>query len=289
MKLSILIFALFISSSVYAQLYVYSPDGNFIFKSASDSLSVIYDSLHIDADTRSVVMNEGCFIVFNFLTGKRLAIISVEKFTNKVVTSSIIKWYDKQIPTYFFSATYLKGFYSLFEKRVLTPKYLVSTFGQPDNKEMDSGKEVWSFNTHNIRAHISGATINLLELINFDSVQKYMLGVSLSLNTENKYSIGFGCKLENHSTKTIKYAYITVAAKNPVHDIIATKTFTAVGPITPNSSSTFDFDNAFYSKTASFVDWVKLKIQYFDGTVKTLSKKEIANISIWPVLNAYSD
>lgn len=94
---------------------------------------------------------------------------------------------------------------------------------------------------------------------------------------ESEYTegTGYNIKFFNTSKKTIKYIWYTLAAYNPVDDLIGIKTIKGVGPIKSESFGEFDFNYIWLTDLVDTIKLKSLKIQYMDGTFKnTLSPKE---------------
>lgn len=81
----------------------------------------------------------------------------------------------------------------------------------------------------------------------------------------------------NYSGKILKYAYITLNFYNPVDDIIATKTVTAVGPVSHENAGTYKFENV-NSRVFDWGEIERIKIQYTDGSTKTYTKAQIKSL-----------
>ena len=121
---------------------------------------------------------------------------------------------------------------------------------------------------------------NKKKLQELDELQKVLKsGISNKLLiydynvTGSDYTIGFDITVENtHNSKTIKYIYFDVVIKNPVKDIVATKSVKGIGPIEPNTKSSYSFEDILYSKVASHMTLKNIKIQYMDGTIINLIK-----------------
>lgn len=110
----------------------------------------------------------------------------------------------------------------------------------------------------------------------FDYYKKYPVSVySWSWGSKNEYSDFQNIDIEfyNSSKKTIKYVYVTFRAKNAVGDPVngATKTLTGIGPIEPGASSSYSFEDVWYSHTIDKVSIVSIKVQYMDKTTRTIN------------------
>ena len=118
----------------------------------------------------------------------------------------------------------------------------------------------------------------------FDYYKKYPVSVySWSWGSKNEYSDFQNIDIEfyNSSKKTIKYVYVTFRAKNAVGDPVngATKTLTGIGPIEPGASSSYSFEDVWYSHTIDKVSIVSIKVQYMDKTTRTINPAYLAVFS----------
>lgn len=96
---------------------------------------------------------------------------------------------------------------------------------------------------------------------------------------ESSYTDGTSLHFEilNPTNKTIKYVWISVTALNPVGDPVGTtRTLKLVGPIEPDTSGTYNFDYVWMSDLPSTGKVRSIKVQYMDGSVRTLAKPEKA-------------
>ena len=81
----------------------------------------------------------------------------------------------------------------------------------------------------------------------------------------------------NPYKKKIKYIWFSFKAFNPVDDPVrdgfngaVIKTVKGVGPIEYSKTGTYEFENVFYSKVIDSMKITSIKIQFFDGTSKTI-------------------
>ena len=82
----------------------------------------------------------------------------------------------------------------------------------------------------------------------------------------------------NPYKKKIKYIWFSFNAFNPVDDPVrdgfngaVIKTVKGVGPIEYSKTGTYEFENVFYSKVIEKMRVSSIKIQFFDGTIKTIT------------------
>ncbi len=90
----------------------------------------------------------------------------------------------------------------------------------------------------------------------------------------------------NNSSKTIKYINANVSVLNRVGDVVScniwgynTFTLEYVGPLKPNSYTSARWDAYMYNNSANHARINSLTITYTDGTVKTLSRGNFADMS----------
>lgn len=77
----------------------------------------------------------------------------------------------------------------------------------------------------------------------------------------------------NLSKKRVKYVSFVLQAINPVSDPIGSlKTVRGVGFIETDDIGVFEFENIWYESTLESVKIIKMKIEFEDGTVKTITK-----------------
>ncbi|WP_379090651.1 hypothetical protein [Pedobacter sp. UC225_65] len=118
-------------------------------------------------------------------------------------------------------------------------------------------------------------TVDKLIRYDFTGAKKSGIGIAdfhINLSDgDGDYVTGFRGSFLNMSTKKIKYLYITVRAENAVDDPVATKTAKAIGPILPNETGSYSYDNFFFSKMIESVRITTIKIQYFDGSIKIVT------------------
>jgi hypothetical protein len=258
----------------FSQETFYLPNGKkipFAFTKIQDILDSLKftDVTVYDTDLGSVY--------FKCLTNKPLFVIL--KKPNPSNIQLLISSY--KYGEYLFSYSYYSDLTKMMEDGVLSRKYLVEYFGNPDvSSIIENGITLQIFNKYNLRVEFADSIASKIDVINFNAIKKNELSILYYKVTGEEYSIGFNLSFYNKSKKTIKYIYITVTAFNPVDDIIGTKTVKAIGPITESDVGSYDFKDTFYSESASKLAMIKMKIQYMDGTIRELNKTAIRNIRI---------
>ncbi|WP_316848906.1 hypothetical protein [Pedobacter agri] len=180
---------------------------------------------------------------------------------------------------YIYSYSYYFDLKSMMEDGTLTKSYLLDAFGKPSlSSTTEEGREFWIFKKNNARIDFEDDRAIKIDVINYRAYDLHQLAIIDFEVTGASYSMGFDIAFLNLSKKTIKYIYLTVTATNPVDDRIGTKTVRAIGPIKPNDSGSYSFENTFYSSSAEYLSMDQIKIQYMDGTIKLLNKAQITSI-----------
>lgn len=125
---------------------------------------------------------------------------------------------------------------------------------------------------------------------------KKLLIEDFGVSDESEYTegTGFNITVSNTTSKKIKYLYIKIEGINPVGDPVKEKgnsviNLTAVGPLTKDVSSTFNFDYTWGTDLVQDVKIISIKIQYFDNTFFLIQNpvKEIIPHDISEILNYY--
>ncbi|MCX2473562.1 hypothetical protein OQZ33_04375 [Pedobacter sp. MC2016-05] len=259
----------------FAQFTAYYPSGKKIPYKLS-SINNMKDSLGIkDVD---VVDNPYGTVLYKKLTNVPVFLF-FHKRDDLTKLPLMLKAYDYQ--KHINSYSYYYDIKKMIDSGVLTKSYLINSFGQPTSKYLnDDNQEVWIFKKNNARIKFNDTIANQVDIINYKTIDTHKLAITDFSVTGEDYSIGFDITFSNLSTKTIKYLYINVTAKNPVKDVVGTKMVRAIGPIKPNESSLYNFENTFFSSTAEYLHINSIKIQYMDGSVKLLTKSQVDSIKI---------
>lgn len=114
-----------------------------------------------------------------------------------------------------------------------------------------------------------------------------------SIYDESEYTSGTGYKISivNTSKKKVKYLWFNVVAYNSVEDIVVSNgksiiSLKAVGPINSFETAEYNFEYVWFSDLPQSVKIKSIKIQYFDGTFKTIDtiSKIIMNDNVSKVL-----
>ena len=118
---------------------------------------------------------------------------------------------------------------------------------------------------------------------------------SFSLKSQD-YGFDNNIEFYNNSSKTIKYVYFTVAAYNAVDDKVIDSffdqeipTLKATGPIKSNERVYLTWGEVWYNPETAYAKILKAKIEYTDGTSKTITLNVKGSIqkeeSIWDYLD----
>lgn len=109
----------------------------------------------------------------------------------------------------------------------------------------------------------------------FILTKKHGIGIISYQATDDHYATGADFSIFNPTSKTIKYIWFTVAGKNPVGDLVNTKTgyyktLKGIGPIEPNNIGEWSFDYVWLTDVVESMKISTIKIQYMDGSFKTI-------------------
>ncbi|WP_294285467.1 hypothetical protein [uncultured Chryseobacterium sp.] len=109
----------------------------------------------------------------------------------------------------------------------------------------------------------------------FTEVKKYGLGIINYNATEGYSATGADFKIFNPSKKTIKYIWFTVGGENPVGDLVKSggkyyRTLKGVGPIESFGVGSWSFDYVWFTDLIEYLRITTIKIQYMDGSIKTI-------------------
>ena len=112
-----------------------------------------------------------------------------------------------------------------------------------------------------------------------------------SIFDQSEYIDGTGFKITftNPTNKTIKYITFTITGINRVNDIVSTKSIKGVGPIFPKSEGEYTFKYLWNNDLVHTFKIPLIKIQYTDGTFKTINNAEKLIISEGRYNSLYSN
>lgn len=277
MKQLLIAFLLLITYKSHGQFKAYYPDGKKITIKFT-TIKELLDSLGIQ-ETESYSHRYG-IAYFKRLSNNPIFVLFLEKeYPEKI--KEIITSYNPKYSKYLYSYSYYFDLKDMMKEHTLTQEYLLDVFKEPDIKDKnEEGKEYWIFNNYNLKVTFDWNLANSFDVINYKAFKRNQLAITSFEVTGSDYSIGFNISLSNFNAKTIKYAFITVTATNPVDDKVGTKTVKAIGPIKQSDIGSYEFENVIYSRTAKYLSIDLVKIQYMDGTKRTIPKSEIQNIRL---------
>lgn len=104
------------------------------------------------------------------------------------------------------------------------------------------------------------------------------IGLSRLEYIDGRFYCGFEFSITNYADKTIKYFQLTVSAYNPVDDLVATKSFSYVGPVSPTETSSYKSDLVFNQNAISYYRVKKISVQYINGDKREYSGKALKEI-----------
>lgn len=105
---------------------------------------------------------------------------------------------------------------------------------------------------------------------------------------ESEYTeaTGFKIKVTNPTKKAIKYVILSVVGLNAVNDVVherysgkTTHQFRGIGPIAPNESGTYTFENVWFTDTVETARIKNLKVQYMNGSTIVVKNPNAAILS----------
>ena len=128
------------------------------------------------------------------------------------------------------------------------------------------------------------------------STQQGLIVKKWKIIDESEYTDGTSVEIEfiNPTKKTIKYIWTTFVGYNAVEDPVIDRmkgvkniTVKSIGPIKPDSSSLYTFEYVWYTDIVETAKITNIKIQYMDGTFKTINvpDKVIMSDSLLKILD----
>lgn len=102
---------------------------------------------------------------------------------------------------------------------------------------------------------------------------------------ESEYTSGTSVKFSFHNPtkKTIKYIWVNLVGYNPVGDKViergkSLKTVRCIGPIESDSGGSYSFDYVWFSDLVEDAKIMSIKVQYMDGTIKTITNAKLVRL-----------
>jgi hypothetical protein len=224
---------------------------------------------------------DGDIIYFKSLTNIPVLVITDKKKLSLTI-NNLTSSYNKEYKEYLYSYSYYFDLNYMMEKKTLTKDYLIDVFGNPSSIDsLGNGIENLIFKKYNAKIRFKDDAAISVDVINYNALDKHKVGISDYYVSGGDYSIGFSISVHNYGEKTIKYISFTVKALNPVKDLVGTQTVRGVGPIEKGDLVSYEFEDIIYSKVAYYLNIESIKIQYMDGTVRTIPKSAINDITIY--------
>lgn len=112
------------------------------------------------------------------------------------------------------------------------------------------------------------------------SAQQGLIVKKWKIIDESEYTDGTSVEIEfiNPTKKTIKYIWTTFVGYNAVEDPVIDRmkgvkniTVKSIGPIKPDESGLYTFEYVWYTDIVETAKITNIKIQYMDGTFKTIT------------------
>lgn len=122
----------------------------------------------------------------------------------------------------------------------------------------------------------------------FDAPARHGVSVlDFSVYDESEYTEATGFKLRvfNPTKKTIKYIRVDLVGMNAVDDPVrdryagsAIKRVRGIGPIAPQSTGSYTFENLWFTDTVEWPKLVSLRVDYMDGSSKTIKNLKLVQV-----------
>jgi hypothetical protein len=269
----LLTFILNLGLNVFAQ-QPYYPNGKKVPYTFTTIKSVL-DSIG-EQETESHFYKDD-IVYFKRLSNKPIVVFT----KNPSRLREIIASYNTEYYKYLNTHSFYWDMNDMIKSGTLTRTYLNEVFGNPDNETVDEeGLATLIFKKYNAKVSLKEDIAQAADVINYKAIDRNSFAISSFSLTSGAYSTGFDVLLWNMDKRTIKYVFVTVTAKNPVNDVIGSKTVKAVGPIKHLDVGSYEFKDVFFSRVLKYVYITGVKIQYMDGTFRTIPKAEINNITM---------
>ena len=273
-RIALFLLLLLVPTYGFSQFNIYLPNGK----------KLPYKNISINGLTDSLKLKkvEGVSNPYGEVFYKKLTNIPVfllfSKKDDVTKIPAMLKFYNYN--KYIYSYSYYFDLKSMMQDKSLTKEYLLEAFGKPSATIQEGEKkESWVFKNNNAKIEFDNDSIAKVDVINYKAYELHKLAITNFEITGEEYSLGFDISILNLNKKTIKYIFLTVTAVNPVDDKIGTKTVRAIGPVRQNQSSTYNFENIFYTSTGEYLILDQIKIQFMDGSVKQLNKGQIRSLT----------
>jgi hypothetical protein len=263
-------------STTTAQFSAYYPNGkkvDFTFRTIGDLL----DSLG-EKETTSYQHKLGV-VFYKRLTNDPVAILFMDGAHPDKIPQMVAAYdYD----AYLYSYDYYAELKRMVKDSSLTPTYLRAVFGQPDVDvpQSDTDSRTWIYKHRNVEIVFRDSIALSADVVPYIAMYRHKLSIDQFIVTGTDYSIGFEVNLMNRARKTVKYLYFTVTARNPVNDVVGSRTVKAIGPIEPYESVQYTFDNVVISRGSQYLLVDQIKVEYMDGSTHVIPKADVPLITI---------
>jgi hypothetical protein len=264
--------------STFAQTGFYLPDGKEI-KTNLPTHEELEDSLLVN-EAKMYIHPLG-IVFFKKLTKKPLYLF-ISKKINVAKIAEMLAAYNGEYSKYIASYEYFSDLKQLITDGKLDKTYVSESFGDPTFK-LDKDEEqieAWRFERFNTQISFKDDLAVRVSTTNYEAIERNQLAIVDFTVTGEDYTIGFNISVYNKGKKAIKYITFNASAFNPVNDKVGFKSVRGVGPIEPDESGDYEFDDMIYSKSAESISIDNIKIQYMDGTVKIIPKTEVEKIKM---------
>jgi len=272
-RLSLLLLLAVLTFASHAQVTAYYPNGKPVTLKYR-TIRQLMDTLGLDES--STYLHPLGEVYFKRLTKDPVFVLFMDKPHPASIPAIIASYdYNKYINSY----DYYFDLNDMIKDGTLTKAYVHDVFDEPDGKSAQAdGTEYWVYRNYNAGIIFRDSTAISANVVNFKAMSRNKLSIAKFSVTGSEYSIGFDIEMSNYSHTTIKYAFITVTARNPVDDLVETKTVKAVGPIAAYATGSYEFADIIISRVAETLSIDRIKLQYMDGTERTIPKAEVKKI-----------
>jgi hypothetical protein len=120
--------------------------------------------------------------------------------------------------------------------------------------------------------------------------------ISALVKSEYFNGKGMNILIQNPTTKTIKYVYITLVGYNPVNDAEDVSpgkksiTLTLVGPLAPNEFGNYIFNYVWKTNLVKYAKIINVKVKYMDNSIKVVPNPNLVyNEKISDLLQSIDD
>lgn len=217
-------------------------------------------------------------VYFHKLTATPVVIIFIGKGKPERIQEAISSF---DYTDYINSFSYYFDVRTMVGDGTLTKDYVQRYFPAPEkNITYDTMREEWYFIDNNLMLEVSTTSDLVLgyDVQNYKAMRKNQLAMRNYRVTGTDYSIGFNVAIVNLSSKVIKYVHFTATARDPVDDLVRSVTAKGIGPIGPDETGSFTYNDLIISRVAEYLSIDQIVVTYMDMSTKTISKKDVDRI-----------